>query len=354
MKLAVRLQIMDFSRKTWILAASAVLIIAGTGLFFGLRYYYDRKAPDFMKEYTLYVYPDTEAGAVLDSLAAGASARREGSLRRCARSIGLEEGLKPGKYEILPEHSAAYVMRRLVNGWQTPQNLTLSGTIRTREKLAAAISRQMMMDSAAVMNALHDEELLASFGFTPENVFAMFLPDTYQVYRCSAPYAFMKRMKREYGKFWNDTRKALAKNAGLTPYEVSILASIVEEETKIPEEMNRVAGLYINRLNKGMLLQADPTVKFAVGDFSLKRILNKHLETDSPYNTYKYPGLPPGPIRIPSKTALNAVLNFEKNNYLYMCAKEDFSGRHNFATTLSEHNRNANRYRNALNRLKIK
>lgn len=259
----------------------------------------------------------------------------------------------PGCYILTADMTPLQLFRLLTMGDDSTVNYTFNN-IRTKQELAETTSKYLNLPADTVLAMLNDTVLCKSLGFDTVSIVSMFLPDTYQVYRCSAPYAFMKRMKREYGKFWNDTRKALAKNAGLTPYEVSILASIVEEETKIPEEMNRVAGLYINRLNKGMLLQADPTVKFAVGDFSLKRILNKHLETDSPYNTYKYPGLPPGPIRIPSKTALNAVLNFEKNKYLYMCAKEDFSGRHNFATTLSEHNRNANRYRNALNRLKIK
>ena len=260
---------MDFSRKTWILAASAVLIIAGTGLFFGLRYYYDRKAPDFMKEYTLYVYPDTEAGAVLDSLAAGASARREGSLRRCARSIGLEEGLKPGKYEILPEHSAAYVMRMLVNGWQTPQNLTLSGTIRSKGRLAKTIGLQMMADSSEIAAALEDTVFLADYGFTPENVFALFLPDTYEFYWTASVKSIFDRFKKEYDRFWTPERIALADAQGLTPMEASVMASIVNGETLQKQEYPMIAGVYLNRLHRGMKLQADPTVCFCF-DYTLQ------------------------------------------------------------------------------------
>ena len=163
----------------------------------------------------------------------------------------------------------------------------------------------------------------------------------------------MARMKREYKAFWNASRQEKAQAAGLSPVEVSVLASIVEEESAAVDEYPVIAGLYLNRLKAGIPLQADPTVKFAVGDFSLRRILDKHLEVDSPYNTYKYAGLPPGPIRIPSIQALEAVLNYTKHRYLYMCAKEDFSGRHNFAVTLAEHNRNAARYRSELNRRKI-
>lgn len=259
----------------------------------------------------------------------------------------------PGCYLITEDMTPMKIYRLLTRGDESTVNFTFNN-IRTKQELADVTSKYLNLPADTVVAMLNDTALCHSLGFDTVSIISMFLPDTYQVYRCSSPHAFMKRMKREYDTFWNDNRKSLANNAGLTPYEVAILASIVEEETKIPDEMNRVAGLYINRLRKGMLLQADPTVKYAVGDFSLQRILNKHLETDSPYNTYKYHGLPPGPIRIPSKTALNAVLNYERNNYLYMCAKEDFSGRHNFATSLSEHNRNANRYRNALNRLKIK
>ena len=163
----------------------------------------------------------------------------------------------------------------------------------------------------------------------------------------------MARMQKEYNAFWNEERKQEARQIGLTPIEVSILASIVEEESAMTDEYPIIAGLYLNRLKAGIPLQADPTVKFAVGDSSLRRILNKHVETESPYNTYKHTGLPPGPIRTPSIQSLNAVLNYQKHNYLYMCAKEDFSGRHNFAVSLAEHNRNANRYRAALNRNKI-
>lgn len=259
----------------------------------------------------------------------------------------------PGCYLLDGETTPLQLFRLLTMGDESTVNYTFNN-IRTKREFAEATAKYLNMPADTIAGLLGDTAVCRSLGFDTVSIISMFLPDTYQVFRSSSPQNFMKRMKREYDAFWNDKRKGLAENAGLTPYEVSILASIVEEETKIPDEMNRVAGLYINRLRRGMLLQADPTVKFAVGDFSLQRILNRHLETDSPYNTYKYPGLPPGPIRIPSKTALNAVLNYEENNYLYMCAREDFSGRHNFASSLGEHNRNAARYRNALNRLNIK
>ncbi len=182
----------------------------------------------------------------------------------------------------------------------------------------------------------------------------MFIPDTYEFYWTTSAKEFADRMKQEYDRFWNDERKKKAEEIKLKPVEVTTLASIVQAETAKNEELKTIAGLYINRLNRGMFLQADPTVKFAVGDFSLKRILNVHLEVDSPYNTYKNIGLPPGPINFPETSAIDAVLNYEKNNYYYMCAKEDFSGTHNFAATLAEHNRNAAKYRAALDRNKIR
>ena len=181
----------------------------------------------------------------------------------------------------------------------------------------------------------------------------MLLPDTYDVYWNISAESLLDRMEREYNRYWNDERLEKAHKAGLSPIEVATLASIVEEETNIADEMPIIAGLYINRLRKRIPLQADPTIKFAIGDFGVKRILKKHLRIDSPYNTYKHYGLPPGPIRIASKQAIDAVLNYRKSNYIYMCAKDDLSGRHNFAATLAEHNRNARKYHKALNKLRI-
>ena len=182
---------------------------------------------------------------------------------------------------------------------------------------------------------------------------AMFIPNTYEFYWTTTARQFADRMKAEYVRFWNEERIQKAESIGLTPVQVATLASIVQEETNQSSEKPRVAGVYINRLQKGMPLQADPTVKFAAGDITLRRILNRHLETDSPYNTYLYPGLPPGPITFPEISSLESVLNYEKHNYLYSCAKEDFSGFHNFARTNAEHERNAARYHAALAEMKI-
>jgi UPF0755 protein len=201
---------------------------------------------------------------------------------------------------------------------------------------------------------LEDAKRCEALGFNTTTVKTMFIPNTYEVYWNISTERLVERLKREHDVFWNENRRNKAKELRLSPVEVSILASIVEEETAIADEMPIVAGVYINRLYKGMRLEADPTVKFAAGDFSLQRILFKHLEIESPYNTYLHGGLPPGPIRIPSIQGIDAVLNYSKHNYLFMCAKEDFSGRHNFAVTLREHNRNAERYRAELNRRGIR
>lgn len=330
----------------WLVAgccAAAVVLV--TGLSVGLRYYFDKKASCFDSEYVLYVYPDMTAQAVTDSLSA--VAKRPGSIRRCAEAENLAERIKPGKYAIEPGFSAVYAVRMVANGWQTTHNLTLSGTIRTREKLAAAISRQMMMDSAAVMNALHDEELLAKFGFTPENVFAMFLPDTYQVYWTDSVESLFSRFKKEYDIFWTDERKQKAADLGLTPMEVSILASIVNGETLKVEDYPKIAGVYLNRLRKGIKLQACPTVCFCF-DYKIDRVLKKHLQVDSPYNTYKHRGLPPAPISVPPKACIDAVLNPDEHGYLYFCASPEFDGTHRFAVTYREHLKNARDFQRAL------
>ena len=246
-----------------------------------------------------------------------------------------------------------YLYRRLSMGYQTPIKLTV-GSVRTLDRLARNISRQLMIDSCEIADILKDTTYISKLGYTKETLPALFIPNTYEVYWNMSNEDFMQRMVKEHKAFWNEKRLKQAEAIGLTPIEVATLASIVEEETANNAEKPMVAGLYINRLKKGMLLQADPTVKFSMQDFGLKRILYKHLEVDSPYNTYKYAGLPPGPIRIPSYQGLESVLNYAKHNYLYMCAKEDFSGTHNFAVTSAQHAANARRYQQALNRKGIR
>lgn len=264
-----------------------------------------------------------------------------------------QQASRTGYYEISGSASIRQAAGKLMYGSETPIRFTFNN-LRLQEQLVELADSVFYMSGDSLTALLSDKQVCANYGFNPTTIATMFLPDTYEYYWSVSPTYFLDRMHNYYRSFWNEERVEKAKRTGLTPIEVSILASIVEEETAKVDEMPVVAGLYINRLRRNIPLQADPTVKFAVGDFTLKRILNAHLNTPSPYNTYLNLGLPPGPIRIPSKAAINAVLNYTEHNYLYMCAKEDFSGYHNFARTLSEHNNNAQRYHRALNSRGIK
>lgn len=256
-----------------------------------------------------------------------------------------------GAYRIEPGDKVIDIARRLKTGSQTPINLTYNNQ-RLLTDLASAIAGHFNFSAEDFLEAC--DSILPSRGFDKPNFIGAFLPDSYQFYWTASPAKVVNRLADYYDSFWNETRRQQAAKLNLTPQQVVILASIVDEETASADEKGTVARLYLNRLKKKMKLQADPTVKYAVGDFTLRRILNSHLATNSPYNTYIIDGLPPGPIRMPEKSTIDAVLNAPANNYLYMCAKEDFSGRHNFAETLETHNANAARYRAALNRLNIK
>ena len=263
------------------------------------------------------------------------------------------ENIRPERYFFKKRMNTNQVINILRGGLQFPVKVTFNN-VRTKEDLAGKVSRYIEADSLSILNLFYNENKIKEFGFTPETFKSMFIPNTYEFYWTTSAAEFADRMKDEYDRFWNETRLKKAEEIGLSPVEVICLASIVQAETAKNSELKRVAGLYINRLKRGQLLQADPTVKYAVGDFSLKRILNSHLEVDSPYNTYKYAGLPPGPINFPEINAIDAVLDYEKHEYIYMCAKEDFSGYHNFAKTLAQHNRNAEIYWRKLNENRIR
>lgn len=329
----------------WMVAV--VVLLAGAAGFAAGRYVGDNRKANFTKKYVLYVRPDMTAEQVKDSLAAGAGVLRPRSIDRTFRKMEVEAKMKPGRYVIEPSASSIYVARMLVYGWQTPQNLTLSGTIRSKGSIAKKISTQMMVDSAAMDKALNDTAFLAGYGFTPENVFALFLPDTYQMYWTASVEDIFGRFRKEYDAFWNSDRLAKAEALNLTPMQVSIMASIVNGETLQAAEYPVIAGVYLNRYRKGMKLQADPTVAFCF-DYTLDRILKKHLTVDSPYNTYKYKGLPPAPINVPPKACIDGVLNPDRHGYLYFCASPDFNGTHRFAVSYNEHLRNAREFQRAL------
>lgn len=260
--------------------------------------------------------------------------------------------VRTGRYEITQENDILSLYRKIRNGQQDPIRLTIPAS-RTMEKLAGALSDKLMLDSLTLISAFGNEDFCSTIGYTKATLPALFIPNTYEVYWDVSLQRLINRMIKENKAFWNEEREAKAQSLHLTHEEISTLASIVDEETANNEEKPIIAGLYLNRLRKGMLLQADPTVKFAVGDFSLRRITGQHLTVESPYNTYINMGLPPGPIRIASIKGLDAVLNHRQHNYLYMCAKADFSGTHEYAVTFGEHMKNARRYIRALNERNI-
>ena len=311
-------------------------------------------APQFHPQKTVYLYIDRDdtADSVYRKVAAVGQAGTLQGFRLLSRYRNYDRQVRTGRYAIRPGENVYHVFSRLFRGYQEPTNLTI-GSVRTVDRLARSVGRQLMIDSAEVTRLMHDTLFIGRQGYTSETLPALFIPDTYQVYWDMSAEEFFERMQKEHRKFWNAERTTLADSLGLTPVQVATLASIVEEETNNAAEKPMVAGLYLNRLRRGIPLQADPTVKFALQDFTLRRITNAHLAVNSPYNTYQHAGLPPGPIRIPSRAGLEAVLRPARHNYLYMCAKEDFSGTHNFAATLSEHMRNARRYWQALNSKKI-
>lgn len=326
--------------------AVAALLAGAAGFVLG-RYYSDNRNPNFEKEYVLYVRPGMTAEQVMDSLYVGAGTIRPKSVERAFAKMEVEKNMQPGRYVVEPSAVSMYVARMLVYGWQTPQNMTLSGTLRKKDRIAQRIGSQMMVDSAAVADALNDEAFLATYGFTPENVFALILPDTYEMYWTASVKDIFDRFKKEYDAFWTSERKAKAAAQGLSPMEVSVMASIVSGETLKAFEYPIIAGVYLNRYKKGMKLQADPTIAFCY-DYTLDRILKKHLTVDSPYNTYKHVGLPPAPINVPPKACLEAVLNPESHKYIYFCASPAFDGTHRFAVTYSEHLKNARAFQREL------
>lgn len=338
--------------KKILIITSIVFLLVATALF-GSAYYY-LLAPLFYPQGTVYVYIDRDdtIDSVYHKVETFGCPKSMLGFRIMADYRQYARNIHTGRYAIHPAENAYHVFSRLYRGYQEPCNLTI-GSVRTLDRLARNIGNQLMIDSAEVAQLFNDTLFIKQLGYTQATLPALFIPNTYQVYWNIHAESLVQRLKKEHERFWNKERRRKAEEIGLTPTEVSTLASIVEEETNNNAEKPMVAGLYLNRLKRGMPLQADPTIKFALQDFGLRRITNAHLGINSPYNTYLHTGLTPGPIRIPSPKGIDAVLNYSKHNYLYMCAKEDFSGTHNFATNLSDHMRNARKYWNALNQRKI-
>jgi UPF0755 protein len=264
-----------------------------------------------------------------------------------ARLMDYDENIKPGRFVLRKNMTNLQAIRTLRNGIQEPVKITFNN-VRLISELAEKITKNLSITPAEFEASLIQFAKNNPYGFNKDNIISMFIPNTYEVYFNISSEGLIEKMHEEYQKFWSNERKEKAKKIGLSPYEVSTLASIVQAESVRPDEAPLIASLYLNRLKKGIALQADPTLVFASGDFSLKRVLNEHKQIDSPFNTYKYPGLPPGPINMPHIQSIDAVLDHRETDYYYMCAKEDFSGRHNFTNSYDEHMRNAAKYQRAL------
>jgi UPF0755 protein len=264
-----------------------------------------------------------------------------------------EQNIRIGCYKVAQDISMLNLFRSMRNGQQSPSNVVIP-SVRTVDEACDKISKYLMTDGESIKAVLRDSLKLKELGFTKETIPAMFIPNTYEIYWTTDAENLVDRLKSEYEKFWTSERQEKAKSLGLSPIEVSTLASIVDSETSRDEDKPIIARLYLNRLEKHIRLASDPTVIFAVGDFSLRRVLKRHLEVESPYNTYKHEGLPPGPIRISSIAGIDAVLNPDDNDYIYMCAKEDFSGEHYYTSSEKEHMANAKKYAEALNKRNIK
>lgn len=334
--------------RTILIVLGVLILLVGS---FAMEQYYRLQVSNFRsrdgKGHSYNIYP----GATIDSVVAlldsdyFIGSRRDFYLHKRMMLFNYPE---PGHYTFPPQMGDRELIDRLKYGRQTPVNITWNHYVRTSAELAGKVSRHLMLDSLSVLQRLDSNEYMAQFGMNKETSRCLFIPNTYQVLWDISADKLFARMNYEYNAFWNETRRNKADSIGLTPIEVAIVASIVESESRNPKELPIIASLYLNRVHKGMLLQACPTVIYAVGDFKMRRVLNRHLALDHPYNTYKYPGLPPGPIRCPSPETMDIVLNAPKTNYLFMCANPDLSGTHIFSSSYGGHAAAAVQYRHTM------
>lgn len=335
-------------RNFWIISIFAAIFLSGLTIYCSLMLPID-------KNNTLFIYIDSDddidsvCSKVDDVLPGGSDLL----FNLMSKTSGYKHNVHTGRYAITPTTTTLELFLTMRGHRTVPVNLVIP-VARTVDEMAEKISHQLMLDKQTLVAYFTDSVECRKLGFTPETMPAFFIPDTYEVYWDCSIKRLIDKLNDGYNQFWNSHRKAKAADMGMTPTEVSVLASIIDSETYVDKEKPTVAGLYINRLTRGMKLQSDPTVIFAIGDYSIHRVLKTQLMYDSPYNTYLHPGLPPGPIRIPSVAAIDAVLNYDHHNYIYMCAKEDLSGTHNFAATSTEHQQNARKYQKALNQRGIR
>ena len=323
-----------------------IVVIGIVAVFFARNYLYISK-PIIKtvdgKDVSLYIPTNADYQYVKNELISLNVLKSKNAFDWLAKRSNYDENVHPGRYILTDGMTNQQLINMLRMGYQTPVKVVFNN-MRTVEQLAGRISDQIEADSISIINEINNN---------PDVDATTFIPNTYEFYWNTDADDFVDKMIVEHKRFWNETRMQKAKDIRLTPRQVSILASIVDKETTKTSEMPRIAGVYLNRINKRWPLQADPTLVFALGDYNIRRVLDVHKNIDSPYNTYKFAGLPPGPICIPSIAAIDAVLNAEKHNYYYFCAKDDLSGYHVFAKNITEHNRNAEKYRKALNKNKI-
>jgi UPF0755 protein len=342
---------MTFKSKTLLaIGLILILVLGGTALNYYLQYF---KPNINGKQEYLFIKTGSDFNDVYATIKSENILRDTLSFLNAAKNMQYSGKIKPGRYRLQEGMSNRAFINMLKAGNQEAVKISFQN-VRLKHTLAGMVSKKLECDSASISKLLDSTEYVQKFGFNTDNVYTIFIPNSYEIYWNTDAEEFFTRMHEEYTKFWNDERKSKAKGINMSPIEVSILASIVDAEALNDNEMPKIAGLYMNRLIKGMRLEADPTVIFAANDFTIRRVLNKHLRINSPYNTYLNKGLPPGPISMPSINAIDAVLNYEKHDYIYMCAKEDFSGYHNYASTLSQHLTNAKKFQQALNERNIK
>ncbi len=328
------------------------LVAAATLYIFWILFFQLNISPAAGGSSVIYIPGKASYEQAMDSVISSLEIKSPVILRWVSEKKNYPVHVKPGRYVVDNKMSYNGLINMLRSGRQTPVKMTFNN-LRTLSEVAGRIGGQIDADSSEIMTFLSDPGNYSGDGFTEKNIIAVFIPNTYELFWNTGPGGLYSRMLREYREFWNSGRLKKAEEIGLTPLEVSTLASIVDEEAAKKDEMPRIAGVYLNRLKRGIPLQADPTVKFALNDFTITRVLKKHLQVDSPYNTYKYRGLPPGPIGCPTIVSIEAVLNAEENDYLFFAAKPDFSGYHNFSRTLTEHNRYASQYQRELNKRRI-
>jgi UPF0755 protein len=335
------------------IVAIAIIMIIAIG-FTCLNYYLKYFSPNVTgKQEYLYIHTNAGFNEVYKTIQEQGIVTDTASFYRAAENMNYISRVKPGRYHLHQGMSNRKLINMLASGTQQPVTLAFHN-LRLKEQFAGFVSKKIEPDSISIIRLLDSASFVQKYGFTTDDVYTMFLPNSYQLYWNTSPERFFKRMYANYEKFWTPERRQKAVAINLDPVKVSILASIVDAEALHDNEMPTIAGLYLNRLKKGMKLESDPSVIFAENDFTIRRVLNKYLSINSPYNTYLHTGLPPGPIMMPSVNAVNAVLDYKKTDYIYMCAKEDFSGYHNFATNLADHNINAAKWRHALDERNIK